>query len=305
MALAKQTRNVAIVGAKGTVGAPILTALLAAGHNTTVLTRSCSATDFPSAVTVHVGDYNDEEFVLRALKGQEVLILALAYTAYDAQIPLIKAAAKAGVSYIVPCEFGSDPTHPKLNAEIQLMSMKAPFRKLIGDLGVSSWIGVVNNPWVEFSIRLGLYGIDLKKRTAAFYDEGNVKSNFTTLKRVGETLAALFTLPEAELSKYKNEFIYCSSFYVSQKDFLASAMRATSTTEKDWTITNVSTDKILQDAREPGADPTARQMLLFALVFKEGYGGDYNSKVVDYEKLGLPAEDLDGVMKSLVQELDA
>ncbi|KAI1275172.1 hypothetical protein F5Y07DRAFT_400616 [Xylaria sp. FL0933] len=305
MASAKQIRKVAVVGAKGTIGAPISSALLAAGHNTTVLTRPSSATDFPSAVTVHVGDYNDEDFVLQALKGQEVLILALAYTAYDAQIPLIKAAAKAGVSYIVPCEFGSDPTHPKLNAEIQIMNQKAPYRKLIEDLGVSSWIGVTNNPWVEFSIRLGLYGINLKNRTAAFYDEGNVKANVTTLTRVGETLAALFALPEAELSNYKNQFIYCSSFYASQKDFLASAMRATGTTEKDWTITNVSTDKVLKDAREPVADPTARMMLLFALVFKEGYGGDYNSKVLDYEKLGLPAEDLDTVMKSLVQELDA
>ncbi|KAI1425340.1 hypothetical protein F5Y12DRAFT_748097 [Xylaria sp. FL1777] len=304
MTSTKQIRSVALVGANGTVGAPILSALLAAGHRTTVLTRSGSTANFPSAVTVHVGDYSDEDFVLRALKGQEVLILALAFTAYDAQIPLIKAAAKTGVSYIVPCEFGSDPTHSKLNAEIQLLNVKAPFRKLIEDLGVSSWIGVVNNPWVEFSIRLGLYGIDLKKKTAAFYDEGNIKSNFTTLKRVGETLAALFTLPEAELSKHKNEFVYCSSFYASQKDFLASAMRATGTTEKDWTITNVSTDKVLQDSRE-SVDSRAHMMLLFALMFKEGYGGDYNSKIVDYEKLGLAAEDLDVVMKSLAQELDA
>ncbi|KAF2968564.1 hypothetical protein GQX73_g4945 [Xylaria multiplex] len=305
MASAKQTRNVALVGAKGTVGAPILSALLAIGHKITVLTRPGSSTDFPSDVTVHVGDYNDGEFALRGLNGQEVLILALGFNAYDAQIPLINAAAKAGVSYIVPCEFGSDPTHQKLNAEIQMMNMKASYRKLIEDLGVSSWVGVVNNPWVEFSIRLGLYGVDLKKRTVAFYDEGNVKSNFTTLTRVGETLAALFTLPEADLSKYKNEFVYFSSFYASQRDFLASAIRATGTSENDWTITKISTDKAIQDAKAPTADPRARMMLLFTLIFKDGYGGDYNSKVVDYEKLGLAKENLDTVMKTLAQELDA
>ncbi|KAI0489489.1 hypothetical protein F4859DRAFT_461074 [Xylaria cf. heliscus] len=81
-------------------------------------------------------------------------------------------------------------------------------------------------------------------------------------------------------------------------------MRATGTTEEDWAITGVSTDRVLQDAREPSADVTTRMMALFALIFKEGYGGDYNSKVVDYEKLGLAAEDLDTVMKRLVQELD-
>ncbi|KAI0508574.1 hypothetical protein F5B22DRAFT_392527 [Xylaria bambusicola] len=303
MALAKQIRNVTLVGANGTVGAPILSSLLAAGHKVTVLTRPGSTKDFPAAVTVHVGDYSDEEFISSSLKDQEVLILALAFTAYDAQIPLIKAAAKAGVSYIVPCEFGSDPTHQKLNAAIELMSMKAPYRKLIEDLGISSWIGVVNNPWVEFSMRLGLYGIDMKKRTATLYDEGNTKANFTTLKRVGESLAALLSLPEEDLAKHKNEFVYFSSFYANQKDFLASAMRATGTTEEDWTITNTSTNKVLQDARE--GDPSARMMLLFALVFKEGYGGDYSSKVVDYEKLGLVGEDLDAIMKGLAQELAA
>lgn len=133
----------------------VLAALLAVGHKTTVLTRPASNANFPSEVTVHVGDYGDENFVASSLKDQDVLILALGHAAYDAQVPLIKAAAKAGVPYVVPCEFGSDPAHPKLNAEIHLMNVKVPFRKLIEDLGVSSWIGVVNNPWVEFSMRLG------------------------------------------------------------------------------------------------------------------------------------------------------
>jgi hypothetical protein len=131
-----------------------------------------------------------------------------------------------------------------------------------------------------------------------------VKGNFTTLTRVGESLASLFALPEAELSKYKNERVYFSSFYVSQRDFLASAMRATGTTEKDWTITSVSSDQVLQAAKEPSADTMTRLMTIFATVFKEGYGGDYNSKVVDYEKLGLEPEDLDTLMKTLAQELD-
>ncbi|KAI8623580.1 NAD(P)-binding protein [Xylariaceae sp. FL1651] len=304
MASPKQVRNVALVGANGTVGSPILSALLAAGHHTTVLTRPGSKATFPPTVTTHVGNYTDEDFVLKALKGQDALIIALSYHAYDAQMPLIRAAAKAGVSYIVPCEFGSDPTHPKLNAEIQLMNVKAPFRKLIEDLGVS-WIGVVNNPWVEFCIRLGLYGIDLKKKTATFYDDGNVKANFTTLTRVGESLAALFALPDDQLAKYKNEFVYLSSFYLSQKDLLASAMRATGTTEQDWTITSVSSDETIRASKEPSSDPMAGAMALFALVFKEGYGGDYNSKVVDYEMLGLPTEDLDALMKSLAKELGA
>ncbi|GAP86301.1 putative isoflavone reductase family protein [Rosellinia necatrix] len=305
MAPEKRIRNVTLVGANGTVGAPILSALLAAGHKTAVLTRPGSSASFPPAVTVHVRDYNDVEFIEGCLRGQDVLVMALAFNAYDAQIPLIKAAARAGVPYVVPCEFGSDPTHPKLNAEINIMNMKAPFRKLIEELGVSSWIGVVNNLWVEFTLRLGLYGIDLKKKTATLYDEGDVKGNFTTLTRVGEALAALLALPEAELSRHRNAFVYFSSFYVSQRDLLASAMRATGTAEGDWAVASVSSDKVIRDAKAPSADPMAPAMSLFALMFKHGYGGDYNTKLQDYESLGLPAEDLDAIMKSVAQELGA
>ncbi|KAI1113078.1 hypothetical protein F5Y14DRAFT_418796 [Nemania sp. NC0429] len=305
MAPEKTTRNVTLIGANGTVGAPILAALLAAGHKTTVLTRPRSNANFPPAVAVHVGDYGDEPFVVSSLKGQDVLVMAVGHSAYDAQIPLIKAAAKAGVPYIVPCEFSSDPTHAKLNAETQLMKAKAPYRKLIEDLGISSWIGVVNNPWVEFSMRHGVYGIDLKKKTATFYDGGNVKANFTTLTRVGESLAALLLLPDAELSKYKNQFVYLSSFHVSQRDLFASAMRATATTEKDWTITNMSSDKVIHEAKEPTASAMTRLLAFYPLMFKDGYGGDYNFKVIDPKKLNLETEDLDTVMKSLVQELDA
>ena len=45
----------------------------------------------------------------------------------------------------------------------------------------------------------------------------------------------------------------------------------TGTAEEDWTITSVSSDKAIQDAKEAPAASAARQMSLFALVFKEGY----------------------------------
>lgn len=143
----------------------------------------------------------------------------------------------------------------------------------------------------------------MKNKTASLYDDGNANANLTTLTRVGASLAALFALPETELARYKNQFVYFSSFYVSQRDILASAMRATGTTERDWRIASVSTDKIIQDARDPSGDPRASAMLLFALVFKEGYGGDYSSKLVDYEKFALPAENLDLLLEGLAGEL--
>ncbi|KAK5637045.1 hypothetical protein RRF57_012757 [Xylaria bambusicola] len=81
-------------------------------------------------------------------------------------------------------------------------------------------------------------------------------------------------------------------------------MRATGTAEKDWAITSVDSDKILQDAKDPAASPATQMRAIFALMSKHGCGGDYNSKVVGYEKLGVAAEHVDAMMKRLAQELD-
>jgi primosomal protein N'' len=150
--------------------------------------------------------------------------------------------------------------------------------------------------------------IDLKKRTAKLLDGGVVKANFSTLDRVGKSLAALLSLPEAELAKHKNDWVYFSSFLVSQADILESALRATGTKREDWAITDGSAKDVRDWAKAEAAkgNHTAAARSLFALMFSDRFGGNYNDKLVDYEKLGLELEEnLDEVMKKLVQELDA
>ena len=304
MSNTKQTRNVTLVGGSGTVGAPILSALVAAGHKVSVLSRPGSSATFPATVTVHRGSYDDEAFLAGVLQGQEVLIMALNYGAYGAQVPLIQAAAKAGVPYVVPCEFGSDATHEKLNARIALMNAKRPFRQLVEDLGVSAWIGVVCNPWFDFSMRLGVFGLDAQTRSARVFGDGRVRANFTTLRRVGESLAALLALPGDELARYKNDWVYFSSICVSQRDLLASAQRVTGTKEEDWTVIGEDPEEVIKTAEEEVAkgNMLAGVRILFALLFSEGYGGDYSARVVDYKRLGLEPEDLDEVLKGLLAQ---
>ncbi|KAH8198755.1 hypothetical protein TruAng_007075 [Truncatella angustata] len=309
MASPKQSRNITVVGGSGTVGTPIVASLIESGiHNVSVVTRPDSKAEFPSTVKVHKGLYDDEAFLASALANQDVLILALSYQAYGAQIPLIKAAAKAGIPYVVPCEFGSDATNGPLNEEIALMSMKKPFRDLIEELGVSSWIGVTNNPWFDFCMKGAYFEIDLKKRTANLLDGGVVKANFSTLDRVGKSLAALLSLPEADLAKHKNGWVYFSSFLVSQSDILDSALRVTGTTKEEWTITHGSAKDIREWAKAEAAkgNAMAGAKSLFALMFSDGFGGNYSDKVIDYKELGLePEEDLDEAVRQVVIELGA
>lgn len=300
----QQTRKVTIVGATGNVGKHILDSLLAAGHKVDVITRTSSNITVPEKVTLHRGDYNDESFLATALKGQDVLIAALSFGAYEVQTPLFRAAAEAKVPWIVPCEFGADPK-ASLNEHISLMKAKKPYRDLIEELGVSSWIGVVNGLWFDYVMRFGAFGlgIDVKARTAQFFDDGDTKTNFTTLKRVGESLAAVLGWPEDELAKLRNDWVYFSSFHITQREIWAAAVRATGTKESDWSVSARPSEQVIKECKEQianGAGMAPAQQLLMALTLGKGIGGDYQEKVVDNEILGLKPESLDKVVKEVV-----
>lgn len=303
----QETRKVTLVGATGNVGKHILDSLLAAGHEVSVITRANSNITVPDKVTLHRGDYNDESFLATALKGQDVLIVTVSFGAYEVQTPLFRAAAAAKVPWIVPCEFGADPK-ASLNEHISLMKAKKPYRDLIEELGVSSWVGVVNGLWFDYVMPMGAFGlgIDAKAKTANFFDDGNTKTNFTTLKRVGESLAAVLGWPEDELAKLRNDWVYFSSFHITQREIWAAAMRATGTKESDWVVSARPSEDVIKECKEQianGAGMAPAQQLLMALTLGKGIGGDYQEKVVDNERLGLQPESQDEVVKKVVDGL--
>ncbi|KFZ18861.1 hypothetical protein V501_00979 [Pseudogymnoascus sp. VKM F-4519 (FW-2642)] len=302
----KQNRKIAIVGGSGSVGSPTVEALLSHGiHTVTAILRSESTAIFPSGITIKKGSYNDEEFLVEALKGQDLLILQLGFMALDSQIPLISAAAKAGVPWVIPCEYACDNKHEKLNEEIGLMVMKNKYRAQIDSLGVSSWIGIVNGPWFDWNFEKSFMGLDIKTRKAKLLD-GGVKFNTSTLSKVGKSLAALLSLPDSKLSAFKNDFVYFSSFLVSQRDVFDSVLSATCTKESDWAIESESPDKAADAAKE--AIQQGNRMgnvdLLFATLSRVGYGGDYEAKVIGNDFLGLEQEDFDKVVKDLVEKME-
>ncbi|KAK7927138.1 hypothetical protein PG985_004136 [Apiospora marii] len=311
----KQPRNIALVGAAGNIGSAILSALLVEGiHTVSVITRADSKSIKENILSaagvahVHRGSYDDPTFLATALRGQDALILAVGHGGYGAQDPLIRAAAKAGVTWVVPCEFGSDRTNEPLYADVgaTLMAAKERYRALAAELGLR-WLGVVNNPWLDFCLRGGFFGVDARQRTATLWSDCGARANLATLERTGQSLAALMGLPEAELSaRYGDSWVYFSSFRASQRDIFDSVLRATGTTEQEWQVTHKSLEQDVRRqvaAEEANGNPFAKAMLLFPLTFAKGYGGDYNDKVVDYELLGMEKEEnMDEVVKKIVGE---
>ncbi|KAF4618135.1 hypothetical protein G7Y89_g14973 [Cudoniella acicularis] len=248
-------KNIAIVGAGGNLGSHIIASLLAKGeHTITILTRPESTSVFPTGITIKNIDYSSHSSLVSALHGQDALIITMAVAAPpDQEASLITAAAEAGVKWIMPNEWGQDFSNPALVKELLFLGPRLEkTRKLIEDLGVSSWLLVTCGFWYEYSLAgtEWRYGFDFKERTVTFYSDGMQKINTSTWPQIGRAAASLLSfkiLPddeddtsEAILSRFKNKRCYMSSFLISQKDMWESVMRVTGTGESDWKIRDIA-----------------------------------------------------------------
>ncbi|OBT53931.1 hypothetical protein VE04_04325 [Pseudogymnoascus sp. 24MN13] len=301
MAPQVQGRKIAIVGASGQLGKPMLKALLAKGiHTITVIQRLEATSIFPSGVTVKKGDLEDEAFLADVFKGQDAIVLMPPLShIISLQKPAIRAAAKVGVRWILPSEFGPDPFASKLIEENILLKNKKEIRDFINELGVSSWISVAVGPWLDISLPLGLWGIDPKARKATIWCGADAKTSTATVARSGEAAAAVLSLPEADLVKFKNNLSDAPSFLP----------RATSTTDADWDVTTREYEDIASEYEEniKKGDGMAPFIKFFVTHFVEGLGGDFNHKVdaaelEKLEKLGLPKDNLEEVIKVALQQ---
>lgn len=135
-----QGRKIAITDSSGHVGRPTIEGLLAQGiHTITIVQRIEATSTFPPEVMVKSGGLKDESLLTSAFQGQDVVVLVPPLPELvTLQEPAVRAAAKAGVPYILPAEFGPDPFVTRLIEENQLLQDKKKIRDLNEELGVSS-----------------------------------------------------------------------------------------------------------------------------------------------------------------------
>lgn len=177
----------------------------------------------------------------------------------DTLSKLIRAAAKAGVPYIMPNWFGHDAANNVLCADSFLAPMRDSVRSEIEILGVRSYLLLVCNFWYESSLGGGpdRYGFDFEQNSLILFDGGNVPINTTTWPQCRRAVASLLSLKELlddeadaspTLSQFWNGNVHVSSFRVTQRDVFESVKCVTGTTDKDWTITHESAEQNWKDS---------------------------------------------------------
>lgn len=283
-------------------------------HNVTALTRQGSTNKLPEGVKSVFVNYDDEASLVSALKGQQFLIITLAVMAPpDTQSKLIRAAARAGVQYIMPNWYGSDFANDELTNAVRLSARVQAIVDEIESLGVSKWVMLACGFWYEFSLAGGevRYGFDLPDKRVTFFDDGNTKINTSTWDQCGRAMAALLSLPElpvdendetGTVSQFGNGTVYISSFLISQKDMFESVKRVTGTTDGDWKISYEPSAQRYQDGTEAmkKGDMRGFGKQLYARVMFPNGGGNFSSKL-NNRLLDLPQEDLDERTKVAVR----
>ena len=300
-----------VLQATGTVGSYIVKELLASGkHTITALTRAESQAKMPPGVHAIKINYDDPETLVKALVGQEVLIITMSpRAAQDTQSRLVKAAAAAKVKYIIPNGWGFDPSH-RSSDDSFLGPPQRAVQAQIEELGQSSWIEFVSGPWYELSLggSPDRFGFDLRARRVTLFDTGSVKINTSTWAQTGRAVARVLALDQEpsgdgsqlNLAKLKNSLVFFSSFLVSQRDMFDSVLRVTGTKEEEWTVTEESCQQRYNDglSRIQQADRSGFLRAMYSRSFfveEDGFGsaafeptrGTFN------QVLGLPVEDLD------------
>ena len=272
----------------------------------TALTRPDSTNKLHPDLKSIVVNYDDESSLVSALKGQQFLIITMAVTApRDTQSKLVRAAAKAGVPYVMPNWYGSDFTNEELGNDIRLgVTAKAAVEE-IESLGVSKWVMLACSFWYEFSLAGGAirFGFDFHDRSVTFFDDGNTKIITSTWEQCGRAVAALLSLPELPVdendksltvSQFGNGIVYISSFLISQKDMFESVKRVTGTTDADWKISYEPSAQRYHDGVEAlkKGDMSGFGKLLYARVMFPNGDGNFSTKLHN-KLLDLPQEDLD------------
>ncbi|KIW12908.1 hypothetical protein PV08_08095 [Exophiala spinifera] len=304
MSSTSSSKRIAVAGV-GSLGLPVVLALLEAGHAVTILTRSASTKKegIPAGANVEYAavDYTSVESLKKALEGHYGVVSTLTTTSVGAQAPLIEASVQAGVSRFIPSEFGSDTTNPKAKA-LPVYGAKIATQEKIEEVAAKnpgwSYTAVINGAFFDWGVKFGFLGVDLKKHTATLYNGGDRRFSTTTLAGVAKAVVGIFSHPE----ETKNREIRVHETVITQKKIIDIAKRLD---PAEWTYKAADTEELKNQSFEVLKSgkveeiPGAMINFLASAIWGEGYGSEFVE--TENDLLGVPLLDEAEVEKVIAQ----
>ncbi|KAI9897905.1 hypothetical protein N3K66_007761 [Trichothecium roseum] len=297
--------KIALAGATGNLGRPVLQALLDADFQVLVLSRiggsSSKLQAHPNLLIAEV-DFSSSEQMRPSLVGVDVVISCLATVAIDSQNPLIDAAEAAGVRRFIPAEFGMNTPNPQCQ-KLPVGAWKQSAQRYLANKHESNpaftYTAVATGAFLDWGIEVGFI-VDPSRHTATLYNGGDVPFSTTNLADIARALIGVIRNP----AQTANRVVYVHSTVTTQNKLIGYAV------EKDgkaWTTTVKDTDTLLKESfaafeKADGAASTEAAANGFSACacFTSSYGCDF-SQHLDNDLLGVETLD-EASVRSLVQK---
>ena len=296
-------KNVAIIGANGTLGPAVLAALNKAAHFTvTVISRKASKSKYATdQIVKYVSDDPTPDELVEVLQGQDALVATFMGTNDVYQTKLADACVVAGVKRFIPADFGSCDSSSKLALDLMpLYKAKTRVREHLQGLakeGKLSWTAIVCGHFFDYGLKTDLLSVELKEKKMTVFGDGKYRWSSSTLDRVG--LSVVRCLEREE--ETRNRMVYVQSFCVSQNELKKALERATG---EEFEENKVDVDPYIKEMKgrtdKDSNDAIAREGLVSVVGIIDG---DWTKKNGFANKaLGLEDEDLDVVVKRVLAD---
>ncbi|KAB5559508.1 hypothetical protein GE09DRAFT_1220190 [Coniochaeta sp. 2T2.1] len=195
--MAQRFPNVAVIGATGNLGLPILRALSRAQppfKSITALTRSPprDPSIFPERTLVKTADHTSHASLASALTGIDALIFALGSAHIAATLPILDAAVEAGVRFVVPSEYGLDSTNEVLRGYRNFRNKLRVQDKLreLKKQGKLDYTLVFVGLWIDHT-GLGGFVVDVKNKKQEVWDGGEQRVSLTSRRSIAQAVVGV------------------------------------------------------------------------------------------------------------------
>lgn len=296
-------KNVAAIGASGTLGAVALKKLLEADKfHVTIIRRAGSTSTFPNNVKVIDVDYSTPESLKAAFKGQDAIVSLVPTFAADAQKAFIDAAIETGVSRLISSEFSANLANSRAR-NIPVFVPHVKLREYLVEKAKASdltYTFTYGGVWLDARSHRSLL-ISSTGDTTKIYDDGDIPISESTLDTVAEAIVS--TLEHVE--ETKNRSVHVHSIVTTQDRLLVLAKEVGS--EKAWDTVHYKLDDLTAKSDERLAngitDFDAFVPYILRAIFDPAFGACYAKS--DNELLGVEEaseEDIRVVIRALQEK---
>ncbi|KAI0106914.1 NAD(P)-binding protein [Daldinia grandis] len=283
--------RVALAGATGHIGSPVLEALLGSGFNVTALSRiggsSSKLKPHPNLIIKEV-NFNSVESLTPALVGAQVVVSCLATLAMGDQDPLIEASVAAGVKRFIPAEFGVDSMNP-LCRQLPIIGVsKVKTQQRLQEKSRSNpgftYTAIANGLFLDWCLEENII-LNIPQHTATLYNGGDVKFSATLLSDIAKAVLGVI----AHQGETANRVVYIHSALITQNQLIQYAKDKDG---KEWNTTVRDIEEVRQESLAAQAEGSKGGMEAAALgfslcgIFNPDCGADFSSHL-DNELLGI------------------